>query len=726
MHVRSILIALLLAPCAFADVPVSSPNYIAAHDQIYSAAAANNDGFFVVWSDHRSGGAGVYGARFTADGRVLDPHGIFLGYGNGPMTVVWSGRNWLVFFYESVWPAVRMVVVDGDGHHFDPRVVIGYTWQFSVASNGALTVLVDSDGALLFDADGALLETRALPPSQAPGYVSRGDPRIASNGDGFYVIWGLHVRSTSGAEGARLDRNARPLDPKAVSLCGAGIIGVQVYAQGRDYLMVGDDETSAGSLVRHIGEDGSLGPLEVQRRWNETTIPAGDHFIDTAIDRFSLEQTGLDPTLVLRVFDRYRIPIDEFRASNALSPISQQAPLVLAANRTNVLAVWLDDLRLTPYMPMSRLMAISFDLRSHQPSAVTSVSTVAASQSPAGIAAGGSGYAVAWQEDTGRFLTLPGNVIDRCFDSYVARVDAAGHSTAVTRLNRSGVCAIAPRVAWNGTSFDVAWLELSSGRDRVLKTNRIDREGTLIDAEAQVFGASGCANDFDIASNGDVALVAWTDCGLGNIFVARLRNGHLLDWVPLKLSISDHASRPRVAWNGEAFVVAWLENDGVFFSIARITPELTLLDPHAINVPNPMAEDGPAIASSGHESLIVYEGSSNEVQARFLANDGTLSEPVLFNPVSRFATHIAPSVTWDGSNYVIAWSLFPGSLSFARLGRNGEIQPGIDSTYAAPGSTSPLLASSNGSTLLAYVRSTIEAPFFGSDRVFLRLLPVSP
>jgi hypothetical protein len=715
--VRLFLIALLIAPFAFADTPVGATNYVAGDLQSDPRVAANGEGFFAAWFEGRPRAVGIYGARFTADGRPLDPNGIFLGEGWYASAVVWSGRNWLVFIPEENSDNVRIVVVDREGHHTAPRLILATDGGFSVASNGSITVVTDSDAIAVFDPDGKFVERKELPPSPAP--IDRGTPAIVSNGDGFYVMWNLHNGRNFGAQGARLDRNASPLDAKAVLLCSTGLhyTGASIYPQGRDYLMAGLS-ISGGSLVRHIGADGSLGPLEQQRPWNWDTTPIGDHFIDPANE---------GSTLVLRMFDRYHHPLDELRANNAMSG-ELWLPIALATNGTNVLAVW-TELRSSSQLFQFRLIAVSFDLRSRRSSPRTEVGVSAAEQWPTGIAAGNNGFAVAWQETTDDYFSIDEKIIDRRYDSYISLVDPTGNPASFTRLNDTGVSAIAPRITWNGSHYEAAWIELS-GRDRVLKTMQLG------DAEAQTFGASGCANDVDLASNGDVTLVTWTDCALHDIFAARLRNGRLLDWVPLKISRHDSdafdASRPRVSWNGEAFVVVWKQTAAEpvddELHLARVTPELTLLDPRSIVIPLFLNLSDPQyeVASSSRESLIVYVGisSSSPLEARFLSHDGTLSEPVVLGRPTWLKTFTAPSVTWDGSRYVVAWSS-DLDISAVHLSRDGELSPESTITASPNFDLRPLVAAANGALLLAWNRNESAAPYFGSRRTFLRFFPAN-
>ncbi|XXF80004.1 hypothetical protein P2318_09700 [Myxococcaceae bacterium GXIMD 01537] len=79
--------------------------------------------FFVAWEDVREGG--VYGARLTPDGKLLDPEGIRLNFsdeGGGETAVAYDGKNFLV-----VWHArdgIFGVRVKPDGTVLGPTLTI--------------------------------------------------------------------------------------------------------------------------------------------------------------------------------------------------------------------------------------------------------------------------------------------------------------------------------------------------------------------------------------------------------------------------------------------------------------------------------------------------------------------------------------------------------------------------------------------------------------------------
>src|SRR5687768_218298 len=99
-----------------AEVPVSAVESIVAPFAQHSAAiASDGESYFVVWEDHRRGGAwsDVYGSRVSAEGEVLDPLGIPIATTSGQEsapTVAWTGSNYLVVWHWSDSPPNGSVV----------------------------------------------------------------------------------------------------------------------------------------------------------------------------------------------------------------------------------------------------------------------------------------------------------------------------------------------------------------------------------------------------------------------------------------------------------------------------------------------------------------------------------------------------------------------------------------------------------------------------------------
>jgi len=84
-------------------------------DQLFPSVVSNDIGYFVVWSDKRSGNLDIYGARVSLDGSVLDPDGILIWTtSNNELrpSVAWDGTNYLVV-WQGIQPGIPTTSIYG-------------------------------------------------------------------------------------------------------------------------------------------------------------------------------------------------------------------------------------------------------------------------------------------------------------------------------------------------------------------------------------------------------------------------------------------------------------------------------------------------------------------------------------------------------------------------------------------------------------------------------------
>ncbi|MGK3990856.1 hypothetical protein WME99_47860 [Sorangium sp. So ce136] len=241
-----------------------------------SAVASDGQLFFVLWSDSRSpatDGRGVYGARVTADGTVLDPAGIQITRERADvMHVVHDGANFLVLWarkFEDSLNPVRGARVSPGGVVLDaapielPLCHQGRNYLTPrAASDGTHTLLVgngcdrDTLTAVLLDQRGAAVSpATALVPDPDPYSVL--DASVAWSGTSYLVLLqtheGLRVRRV-GAGGLPLDGAPAPITPPG-SQTHSGAVG----SDGENHLVIWHAQT--GIFGIRIDPDGrSLDP----------------------------------------------------------------------------------------------------------------------------------------------------------------------------------------------------------------------------------------------------------------------------------------------------------------------------------------------------------------------------------------------------------------------------------------------------------------------------------
>ncbi|WP_375773403.1 hypothetical protein NR798_21810 [Archangium gephyra] len=129
-------------------------------------------------------------------------------------------------------------------------------------------------------------------------------------------------------------------------------------------------------------------------------------------------------------------------------------------------------------------------------------------------------------------------------------------------------------------------------------------------------------------------------------------------------------SGPSVAFDGERFLVVWLdEREGGVFG-ARVEPDGTLLDPVgiALNPGGSELEAGtPAVAYDGRDFLVVWTGDGTGLFGIHVRSNGRLREA---SPVRLFTETGAgryPALACGPKLCLVAWELFAGEVSNIHL-----------------------------------------------------------
>jgi hypothetical protein len=174
-----------------------------ANEQEFSRVAYDGTSYFVVWIDDRNESDGdIYGARVTPDGEILDGGGIPIvtaRWGQSWPDVVYDGTNYLVVWSDYRYPAgVFGARVTPDGEVLDPngfRIASGDTSFPRVARGDGQSLVVwvqvesgraDIRGARVAT-DGTVLDEASLPVSTAADHQLA--PTVAFDGTNYLVAW---------------------------------------------------------------------------------------------------------------------------------------------------------------------------------------------------------------------------------------------------------------------------------------------------------------------------------------------------------------------------------------------------------------------------------------------------------------------------------------------------------------------------------------------------------
>ena len=277
------------------------------------------------------------------------------------------------------------------------------------------------------------------------------------------------------------------------------------------------------------------------------------------------------------------------------------------------------------------------------------------------IASDGDGFFVVWGDDENG--TVEG-----------ARVGAAGDVVDYDPIVVAASPATTPAVAFDGTSFVVAWISDAAFFQGGLRVTRVSPAGVVVDAAGVEVTATTdlTAQRPAIAVQGAVALVAWHGGqGKPGVFFARVTDGVVADPGGAILSEGDQASDVDVAVAGDGFVVTFIDrrdgSGGVDFSprdeklVARFVPTTgPVVDDDVVLVDVPSGKSAPSVSSSGTAGVLVYAddvsgerhvvGTSIDLVALALgAPPAALSGRRASNRQAR------PDIATLGAGYLVVW-----------------------------------------------------------------------
>jgi len=198
-----------------------------------------------------------------------------------------------------------------------------------------------------------------------------------------------------------------------------------------------------------------------------------------------------------------------------------------------------------------------------------------------------------------------------------------------------------------------------------------------------------------IARGDDQYLVAWVDYRTGSmpplpldqsgadVFAARLdADGHLLDAVPILITqAAADQTDPRVAWNGENWLVTWVtQTPTAFFweyqiHAVRVAPDGAVLDAEPIIVwdPDDAANVAHTLTGGDGNWLVAARGAFNpDIVGIRVAPDGTVLDPGGDLLVDRSSLSINLDLAFAGDEYLLIYDAWP-QLKALRL--SPELQP---------------------------------------------------
>lgn len=645
------------------------------------AMARGGDRLLVVWSDFRGTSSGsqtnqgdgdIFGIRLDSAGLPLDPFPFQIAGGMGLQrypSVSWNGENWLVM-YQSQDPV---------GGYFETQI---------------RAVRVSPEGAVL-DATPIL-----LPPTQfSPGTIGM---NLAGQAGQWLITRCIYHNDGYGTylAGQRIDAGGSLLDPVPIVLMDWVYGQTRMVVSNGEYLVAGPDWTNSNLIkARRVGLNGqpigasfNIPSLTIAGNGTEYYVAWISNFTNIVGSRMSSTGGLLNPAGTLLFSD----PSIQYYHTN------------LAHDGINWWFEWgaassLRTLRIDPGGAVLDPGGVQLPI---------GIGGITQAYDVQLVPAHGGGLHVAWWDgrpalggdanvfrirlsadnqagselclSTGTpsqrnadFCEGPANTMAIAFVSEAANndavlvhlLDAAGHAASAQPIEvYRGPTVGKPGIAFNGSIYMIAFDVGASGLTPTqIKARRMNPEGVFLDDLP--FDVMPGFNA-DVEALGENFLVAGARYATNPQFIYLWANrvagpsGQLLDGASgLFLGGGYVNGVPRVRSDGEQWFVAahsmWSHNASQGDAILAIVPPVGA-PTQAFN-PTPIsgASGDLDIAYSGSKYLLVWRMNSlsnanNYIAGRIMNADGTFP-PGYFTIAEAPGRQLRPTVSWDGSNFLVAW-----------------------------------------------------------------------
>jgi hypothetical protein len=282
--------------------------------------------------------------------------------------------------------------------------------------------------------------------------------------------------------------------------------------------------------------------------------------------------------------------------------------------------------------------------------------TAAVNPSPRVASAGGD-FLIVWED------TRNGS-----YDVYGARVSGAGAvlDPQGIPIARNGAAQGSPCVASSSTNYFVAWVETAQNTPGQVCAAVLDSEARVLAPGRVPINNLGLTarSAPAVAWNQDAFLLAWssaqTPASEVNIFGARITaSGTLLDTASFIISISvNEQFSPAVAFNGDKYLVVWSDsrnsatNDFDIYG-TRVSNTGVVVDPAGIAIATgPERQTLPAVAANREAFLVVWQGQ--RICGTLVGNSGAVLNQSAI-PIGPDSFTTSPAVASDGDGFLVVW-----------------------------------------------------------------------
>ena len=723
-------------PRVSAPIAIDAPVYSGADGfQEYPVLAASTAGVLAVWQDLRDGARSIWAARVVA-GAPLDPTGFAIATGPGGRTgpaVASDGTGWLVVWEETSGAGdVLAVRVSAAGVVLDaapipvaanpsvpsksPRVAfdgVNYVVAWSEARGASLDIFLArvTPAGTVLDPAGVAVCTQT---------ADQSSPRLGCDGaTACLVVWEDLRAGDVDVYAARVTRAGAVLDPDGFSLgAGAGNQAQPALAfDGQRYAVVWADGSSGAFRV--VGKRVSPAGAVLDAQPVAVSSTAGGFTPSIAFDgqQFLVAWTtppGGNYDVAFARAELTLAPLDAPPLSLVALPDFEGYPSVVF-DGANFLAAWSDDRTSSQdsdvYLGRVSPQGATLDGNGRL------LSAAANNQRGGAVATDGRGYLVVWEDDRDRPVTIYARALGP---------DGLAETSGAVSVGLSTVDRTLPDVAFGGGVYLVTWLELPPSN--ALRVARFSQAGALLDPGGLLIASGNVVRSRPrVAFDGANFLIAWEDRRTGgpDVWAARVSpGGMVLDpaGVPVT-ALGNLEWDPAVAPAPGGFLVTWADyNGGLHVAGARVSSAGAVLDPGGFRVSLGLGNGGMSMAAfDGRQHRAAWSTSGQLAAARVLAPDGG-EVPTALSATP--AIDLAPAVAWDGAQTWLAWkdTLGDAGAVGALWSEDGGFELfSLAADRSVGGVALGFTSAARGAALTSHFDATGG---FGSRRLELRLLGV--
>jgi hypothetical protein len=600
--------------------------------------------WLVAWINQ---GKGLGVTRVTSSGRVLDTAGIKLwsdsaAYPRGECDVSSSGSAFLLTWCcgaENASDEMLAARISPDGTVLDgdpivvsrhprtsrvrmgpPSVVYGDSEYLAAWTDDRLgtprpwAARVQTDGSVV-DTFGACLSREGLSDS-----TSRVD--AAFDGDNFLVAWEDLHQPIARVHAVRIDRECRVLDrqPLAMPTRGLNEYGPSVaYGDGR-YLMVWADNSSwphytvgivGGALVTQDGTiiDTLLPLASAVAAYNNEDMPAGAWYEGKYLVTWASQYRHCYAPEIAYDINGLRLDSagrrSEAPASVVCGAWRLQTNPTVAAGDSGYMVAWQDARYMNIPLIYGTIVSPEGEVLDVDGKRVDTAAADTAMGDRPVLAFDGARYFAAWARHGRK------GIYGARFTQAGQALDPGGFRISPTGMTQE----YAPAVAFDGTNYAVTWFH---GDTRgPIYAARVDPAGYVMDS---AIALPGSGKDPAIAFGGGCYLAVWAQLdnysGYWRTRGARMApSGTLLDTAFWISSVdSRHNEAAAVVYDGRDFVVIWQSRwDSSLIEGARVSPQGIVLETFVVPAPTGDKVNPALIRGPGTRLLALWSGWTDSI-----------------------------------------------------------------------------------------------------------------